>query len=393
MIKKIILKETGKRNFILSVVGTLVGFILLLGSLQLYIDIKAILSNDEEILSPDYIIINKKLSLFNSLKSDLSTFSDEEIHEISNKKFIDDIVPFTKNQFTAGVFTPENHMIPGVYTDIFFEAVPNKYIDIKKQGWQWENVNDKVPVIVPKDYLNLYNFGYSISQGLPQVPANMVSKIDFYLRIKGNGTSITLKAYIIGFSDRINSVLVPKSFLDWANENYGDQSISKPSRLMLVSKEPSNPELHQFIKSKHYETNEEKLKSSKINTLLRYLMYILSFISAIIIVLSFYTFVLSFQLIIYRSREKIETLLLLGYAYKQISRKYNELFIYITSAVFLISILITWALNKFYIKYAGYKGFEIEQGIEKVFLVSLLLSALIFILNAIFISKQVKRIT
>jgi hypothetical protein len=279
MIKKIILKDTGKLNFFLSVVGTLVGFILLLGSLQLYIDIKSILTNDEEILSPDYIVINKKLSLFNSLKSDLSSFSEEEIMEISEKEFIEDVVTFTKNQFTAGVFTPENHMIPGVYSDIFFEAVPDHYIDIRKRGWNWQNESDKVPVIVPKEYLNLYNFGYSISQGFPQVPASMVSKIDFYLKIKGQGKTKTLTAYIIGFSDRINSVLVPKSFLDWANENYGDQSISKPSRLMLVSKEPSNPELHQFLKSKKYETNQEKLKSSKINTLLRYLMYILSFIS------------------------------------------------------------------------------------------------------------------
>ena len=59
---------------------------------------------------------------------------------------------------------------------------------------------------------------------------------------------------IIGFSNRINSILVPYSFLSWANENYGFHSEDRISRLVIVTKDPTNPEIVSFLEKNGYAT-------------------------------------------------------------------------------------------------------------------------------------------
>ena len=42
-------------------------------------------------------------------------------------------------------------------TDMFFESVPDEFVDVKLDKWSFNPASDIVPIIIPRNYLNLYN--------------------------------------------------------------------------------------------------------------------------------------------------------------------------------------------------------------------------------------------
>lgn len=71
-----------------------------------------------------------------------------------------------------------------------------------------------------KDYLTLYNFGFATTRNMPQLSEGLIGTVPMTMTLSGNGLHETLPARIVGFSSRLNTIAVPQSFLDWANERY-----------------------------------------------------------------------------------------------------------------------------------------------------------------------------
>lgn len=44
-------------------------------------------------------------------------------------------------------------------TEMFFEAVPDSFVDASAADWQYKPGDEEVPVILPRTYIALYNFG------------------------------------------------------------------------------------------------------------------------------------------------------------------------------------------------------------------------------------------
>ncbi|MGD1847680.1 MAG: hypothetical protein ACFB10_20000, partial [Salibacteraceae bacterium] len=160
--------------------------------------------------------------------------------------------------------------------------------------------------------MKLYNFGFSQSYGLPQVSSGTIGMARLKLKISGKGRTETFYARIAGFSDRINAILVPQGFMEYANERFGDREARKPSRVLVVCNDPAHPDLEQYLKEEGYETNREKLKNSRMQSVLRIVVGVLAGISVLIISLALIVFTLSFQLIITGAAEEIQLMLHLG---------------------------------------------------------------------------------
>lgn len=395
MLIKLLRKGSGRYQIIGAAFGALTGFVLLLLSLQLYYDINEIFKSNEDLISKEYIIINKKVSLLKTLDVTDSKFSSQEIKKIKNNQFIGDVVPFISSAFKVTAYTkPGDHSskFPPFYTELFFESVPGKYLDLKNEEWKWQPGEKLIPIVVPKEYLNLYNFGFAQSQGLPQISGKVIGLVNFRIRIKGRGRTDNFNGKIVGFSDRINSVLVPYSFLNWANTNFANSEV-KTSRLIIIPKKPGDPELLKFLTENNYETNKEKLKNSKLTAVLKMALTATSIIAVIIIFLSFMVFVVAFQLIITKSREKLRILVNIGYNYLHLSKLY---IIYFSLIIFVINIfafvglnyLRTWVYDFLY-KY----GFEIATGINLfTILTATILSILLIIINSLSIIYQIKTV-
>jgi hypothetical protein len=340
LLYQILWKDHSRTHLLWAFLGTLAGFVLLLAGIQFYIDIKSVLSENRDLLDPEYIVINKKVNIGQTLGLFRVGFTEEEIEEIALQPFADQVAPFLSNEFPVSGYT-ENERFPDFYTDLFFEAIPDEFIDVKSEEWKWDPDEGKIPIIIPQDYLNLYNFGFAPSQGLPQIPKGVISMINFKLRLQGKGRYDDYNGQIVGFSNRIHSILVPLDFLKWANDRYGYFDKSNPSQVIVVSKNPTDPSIIRFLEENGYDTIREKLKSSRMNIILKLIISFLVVVAAIIIGLAFLVFLLSLQLMISRSSDKIRRLNKLGFHYREISRPYILLLLVLMTAVTGFSLIIT----------------------------------------------------
>ena len=98
----------------------------------------------------------------------------------------------------------------GFTTDMFFEAIPDRYVDADLSKWNYRLGGDTIPVILPKNYLNLYNFGFASTKGLPALSEAMVGMVQIRFYLRGTQQNRQMAGRVVAFSDRINTILVPQ---------------------------------------------------------------------------------------------------------------------------------------------------------------------------------------
>ena len=389
---KILWKDQGRMHLLWAVLGTMAGFVLLLSGIHFYENLNRVLTENRDLLDPEYIIVNKQVNIGSTLGLGSGGFTEKEISEIEDQPFAQRVAPFISNEFPISAFT-RSKQFPNFHTELFFEAVPDEFVDLKSDDWGWSDEKDHIPVILPQDYLNLYNFGFAQSQGLPQIPKEMISMLKFNIILKGRNEKTTYPGKIIGFSNRINSIMVPYDFLTWANDRFGYLEKSKPARIILVSNDPSDPAIMQFIKKKGYDTIVEKLKSSRLNIILKFVLSFLVLIAGIIIGLAFLIFLLSLQLMISRSASKIRLLNKMGFHYTEISKPYIIILFGLLFLVTTMSLLISSLLSGKLQELAA--GWSLEMSAElsgTVYMVAFGLICLLFLLNTTAILLSTKKL-
>jgi hypothetical protein len=365
MITKLILRGQSIFQLLICILGAMVGLALVLISLQTYQDLDSVLNNSEsDLLKPEYLVLNKKVGLINTDDPRKSQFSPSDMAEIEALGGIERVTGFVSNQFKlkASFNDPSSGMV--MNTDLFFEAVEDEFIDIAAEDWKWVPEDSIVPIIVPRDYISLYNFGFAPSQGGPKISPAMIKMVRFDLRIGNFREEIVLKGRIAGFSDRINSVLVPLEFLNEYNAKFSDGGPENPSRIIAVAADASDPELFQFFETKGYVTNEEQLKSSKLNSVMRAIIGFLSVVGGLIVVLSLLTFVMYGQIIIQRAKYEVRVLIELGYNYLGLCRKYLTFFFVIFVLIIGLTAIFILQSRGYAVEYFADAGFEVPKEIH-----------------------------
>ncbi|MCB8994154.1 MAG: hypothetical protein H6538_00940 [Bacteroidales bacterium] len=391
MLRKLLWQSYGKLQMAGATAGSLIGFVLLISISQFWFEMDHVLKTNEDLINPDFIVINKKVSILKTLDVGNTDFTEGEMENIRKQPFADQVAGFISNDFALSAYT-ESERFPDFYTDLFFEAVPDTFLDVKTADWKWEAGQSTIPIILPQDYLNLYNFGFAPSQGLPQISPSIIRHVNFKISITGKGKQTIFNGKIVGFSNRINSILVPYKFLNWANKEYGKSPEPKISRAVIVSKNPSNPEIAAFLNREGYESIKENLKSSRLNIILKFIISFLGGLGILIIGLALLVFILSFQLLISKSGDKIRKLSLLGYHYREISRPYIYLLSILISLITLLAGFSVLLLKRFFINFSGDWGLELTPGIHPLVAGGgIILLALIFVLNYLAISRQTRR--
>lgn len=118
-------------------------------------------------------------------------------------------------------------------SELFFESVPDEFVDVSLKDWKYDEGSREVPIILPRTYINMYNFGFAQSRSLPKISDGLIGMIDFRIYIHGNGHQDEYKGNVIGFSNRLNTILVPQKFMDWSNKYYSPAEKSNPTRLIM----------------------------------------------------------------------------------------------------------------------------------------------------------------
>lgn len=333
-----------------------------------------------------YVVINKEVNFFNTLGAS-AAFTEEEIGKLREQPFVQSVGIFTSNQFKVSATSKTL----GFYTDLFFESVPDEYLDLNNSRFRWEEGDSRLPIILSRDYLALYNFGFAPSQGLPQFTPGTIQKVSMEIILKGPSQRQSFSGQIVGFSDRFNSILVPQEFMDWANEAFGSGE-ALPSRLILEVDNPLSRDLNNFLDEQNYEISSGRLIGGQFTTLISLVLGILGFIGLTIVLLAFLIFSLNFQLLIARARQKISLLIQIGYRRRQIYGLLENRLLrqFLIVLVFTLIALTLWRF--FQVQWLYNQGFSVSAWPHwAVILLAVLFSALFIFLNFRSIRRSVEK--
>lgn len=397
MLKRLLFSHQRPSQLLVAVFGALIGLLLMLAAVQLYFDFDAVLNGSSDLNKPQYLVINKEVNLLNTLFGGQKGFSPEEIEKLKEVKGVRNAAGLTASEFKVSVSMGQGGIqgMPGMSTDLFFEAVPDNFIDVDANAFQWHEGDSLVPIILPRDYIKLYNFGFARTQGLPQVTESVVGLARFNINIHGRQENAVFKGKLAGFSERINTILVPESFVDYANQKFGGVKPGSrvPSRVIIECDGPATAEISEYFTTNGYETSEEALRNSKLNSYLRIIMNIIVVIGLIIVILAANSFLLYSQLVISKSTYELETLIRIGYDYKQLGRIYLKYYAMIYAGIYIFCIPALFIAKGWFSSYMKTKGFDLPSGLTlTVLLLGFGFCLLFLLLNARSLFSELKKL-
>lgn len=382
-----------------GIAGTLTGIILLLGSIQLYFDFDRLINGSGDLNQPQYFVINKQVNMLNTLFGGQKGFDEKEISELKAIEGVMDVAPLTASHFKVSVSIANNSMegLPGLggYSEMFFEAVPNEFVDVNSAEWQWQEGATKIPIIIPKDYINLYNFGFAPTQNLPPITEDMVGLLPLQVTITSADGKTVYEGKVIGLSERLNTILAPQSFVDYANRKFaGVEPGTEPSnRVIIRSKGPATPQLIEYFEENGYETSEESLRNSRLNAILNFFMNLFVGLGIVIIFLSLMIFLLYSQLLISKSSYEIQTLTFIGHSPRKLIATYMKYYIPLFTAMIALGIISVYFLKIYVSARAKAEGFILQGGMDAMIpLIGLVLLLGFLAFNYLSIRKNVLRL-
>lgn len=326
--------------------ANLFGMLIVLLSVQFYRDVLPVFTQGDSFMKKDYIIATKKISTLGSLTGQNNTFSKEEIKELEAQPFTRSVGSFTPTLFHVSAGLGMQQAGIRLSTDMFFESVPDPFIDVNLDKWHFDEEARTIPIIIPRNYLNLYNFGFAQSRNLPKLSEGVMGLIQMNIVIRGNGRTEQYKGNIVGFSNRLNTILVPQSFMEWANRTFAPEREAQPSRLIVEVKNPADTAITDYFQQKNYETEGNNLDAGKTTYFLRLVTGIVSAVGLFISILSFYILMLSIFLLLQKNTVKLENLLLTGYTPAQVAMPYWVLTVGLNLLVLLFSVGgVAWLRN------------------------------------------------
>ncbi len=316
--------------------GLGVGVFLLLVSLQMFININSLLKGSHPKKNGfDFISVTKQITNDNMGKD--NTFTQSEIADFKKIPQVTELAPVLSNQFR--VTANAGNVIP-FSTDLFLESIDRQFLDTLPANFTWQPGQQIVPVIFSSDFLEMYNV-FAPAQGLPQVSPKTISAVNLGLECYGTTGVFTFTGNIVALSDRINSVIVPQSFIEWGNKYLTGKNTQDPARIYLKTKDANDPALLKYLDDNNYRVNKDKTKFGRIKTVLQSVVTLLGFFGILIISLALLLFSFYLKLIIANSRQNLHLLLTLGYSPGWLSKVVSGKWIVVYLITIVISIVFT----------------------------------------------------
>ncbi len=274
-------------------------------------------------------------------------FSENEIKEIASQGFVKRCAPFATSRFEASVTADFGGA--RFSTAIFFEGVPDDFFETRPASWGFDPTNPVIPIILPSDYLTLYNFGYAPSRGLPKLSPRLITKVPLRVMIAGREGMESFPARVVGFSNRLNTIAVPVGFIEWANSRYGTLPNAAPLRLIVETKGDAGTAAERYFASKGLELSDSESGSGRVADFLRGVALIVAILGIALCLLALFIATLSLGLLISKNRGAIRDLRLLGFSGADVSRGYRRMVVsaniaaYALAAACFVLIELVWS--------------------------------------------------
>lgn len=372
--------------------ANLFGMLIVLFGFQFYQDVLPVFTQQDSFMKADYLIMSKKIGMGNTISGRTNTFSGSEIDDVSSQKFVKKVGKFTSTEYKVDASMGVNG-VNVLNSELFFESVPDGFVDVPLKDWKYEPGSKEVPIILPRTYINMYNFGFAQSHSLPKISDGLVGMIDFEIFIQAGGKKEQFKGMVIGFSSRLNTILVPQAFMDWSNHEFAPEDHSDPTRLIVEVGNPADENISQYLDENGYEVETDKLDAEKTTYFLRMMVTMVMVVGLVISILSFYILMLSIYLLVQKNSSKLENLLLIGYSPANVSKPYQLLTMGLNIVVLIVAWVVLFFLRSYYMDFIETLFPDIDEGsMLPAILLGLVLFFIVSVLNIIAIRRKVMKI-
>ena len=327
--------------------ANLFGMLIVLFGFQFYKDVLPVFTQEDSFMKADYLIMSKKIGMGNTISGRSNTFTGAEIDDVRDQKFVKKVGKFTSTEYKVDAQMGVNG-VNVLNSELFFESVPDGFVDVPLKDWKYTPGAKEVPIILPRTYINMYNFGFAQSHSLPKISDGLMGMIDFNIQIQAAGKKEQFKGKVIGFSSRLSTILVPQAFMDWSNQEFAPNQKSDPNRLIVEVGNPGDENITKYLDDNGYEVETDKLDAEKTTYFLRMMVSMVMIIGLVISILSFYILMLSIFLLLQKNTVKLESLLLIGYSPSRVALPYQILTLGLNVVVLLLSVgIVSWARTSY----------------------------------------------
>lgn len=343
---KLLRKNTNLWQMGVFALANLVGAVIVLVGIQAYRDAGQVLKAPDSVMKNNFLVISKPVSTMTTIAGSLGagprSFSEKEIQEIASLEGVKSVATFRTALFP--VYGGVSFGGISASTEMFVESVPDEFLDVDPKIWTASINEEFVPVVIPRTYLNFYNYGFAASRGTPQLGEDLFSKVPLRLIFSGPDTRRRYTGKIVGLSERMNTILVPDGFLEEANKLFAVEEPKKPTRVILEADVDASAELMEYIDSKGYVIDGGGEDTVRLLSVVRTIISILVALGLLVSALSFFLLLVSILLLVEKNRYKNETLHQLGYPAGMIALPYQALALGVDVLVWLAATLITFGL-------------------------------------------------
>ena len=387
IIQRLLRKNLSMAQLVGFTLANFIGLLIVLLGLQFYTDVRSIWQDEDSFMQKDYLVINKRVSGSGLLTGERASFSADEIADIERQSWVRKVGRFSSADYRLSASIEQAGRSMSTY--MFFESIPSEFVDVDSDEWSYEEGDNVVPIIISKDYLSLYNFGFASSTGLPQFSETMIGSIPMRLRISSAKGSAELQGRIVGFSNRLNTILVPQEFMDWSNQRYGRTAGARadPSRLIIDVSSPGDVKIKDYIAEHGYEIAGDKANSTA-SYFLNVATGVVLAIGAVITILSLFVLLLSISLLMQKNRQKMHSLIMLGYELKEVGRPYRQLVVAVNAVAYLLAAGAMLAMRMLYIDAVRAMGAS-ETTVWMSLGVGAMITIVVILFNIISINRKV----
>ncbi|MCM1153589.1 MAG: ABC transporter permease [Muribaculum sp.] len=358
IVNRLVRKNVSTTQLVGFLLSNFIGLAIVIVGLQFYLDMRSLWNSEDSFIKKDYLVINKKVTASNTLGSADARFGVEEIADLEKQPWVRRVGQFMAPDYHVRAYMDQGGR--GLSTDMFFESIPSDFIDVKDSNWKFDPASGEVPIIISKDYLTLYNFGFASSAGLPQVSEQMMRAVPLTLHLSSDDgvRRQILKGRVVGYSNRLNTILVPEDFYLWSENLLGGSKDAKipPSRLIIDVSSPGDVAINQYLDAHDLEIAGDK-SSSRASYLLNIVVGVMLAVGCVITVLSFFILLLSISLLMQKIRDKLHALIMLGYDLNRVAAPFRRLIWMVSLGAWALGVIAMLVFRSLYVsRIAGIEG-------------------------------------
>lgn len=387
IVSRLLRKNMSMSQMLGFILSNFAGLAIVMAGLQFFTDVRSLWTDDDSFIRKDYIVVNKRVRSGVSADRAETQFTPQEIDDISSQPWVRKVGEFipTSYKVSASMGGAANSLS----TLLFFEAVPRDFVDVPDADWTYKPGDTEVPIIMNRDYLNLYNFGFASSAGMPRLSENMIGSVNMQLTLypEQDGVPVNLRGRVVGFSNRLNTILVPEEFIQWSNSNIGKGDVA-PSRLIIDCSSPGDVRIKDYLDAHDLQLAGDKT-ASQASYFLNVATGAVLAVGALVTLLSFFILMLSIQLLMQKNRAKLHSLIMLGYDLRIVGAPYRKIVILVSFCAYALSVAAMLWIRSLYLTPIKAMGAE-TTGVWFSLAVTAILTLLTIVFNIISVNRRVR---